>query len=36
MAAEAEYGIRFETCEVITIRTLGCMRELLQQKGIAA
>ena len=36
MAAEAAYGIRFETAEVTTIRTLGCMRELLQQKGIAA
>ena len=34
MAAEAEYGVRFETSEVVTIRTLGCMRELLQQKGI--
>jgi acyl carrier protein len=36
MAAEAEYGVRFETSEVVTIRTLGCMRELLGQKGIAA
>jgi acyl carrier protein len=36
MAAEATYGIRFETAEVTTIRTLGCMRELLQQKGVAA
>ena len=36
MAAEAAYGIRFATAEVVTIRTLGCMRELLQQKGIAA
>jgi acyl carrier protein len=36
MAAEAAYGIRFETAEVITIQTLGCMRALLQQKGIAA
>ena len=36
MAAEATYGVRFETSEVVTIRTLGCMRELLQQKGIAA
>jgi acyl carrier protein len=36
MAAEAAYGIRFATAEVVTIRTLGCMRGLLQQKGIAA
>jgi acyl carrier protein len=36
MAAEAEYGIRFETVEVVTIRTLGCMRGILQQKGVAA
>ena len=36
MAAEATYGVRFETSEVVTIRTLGCMRGLLQQKGIAA
>ena len=36
MAAEAAYGIRFATAEVTTIRTLGCMRELLQQKGVAA
>jgi acyl carrier protein len=35
MAAEAEYGVRFETSEVVTIRTLGRMRELLRQKGIA-
>jgi acyl carrier protein len=36
MAAEVEYGIRFETSEVTTIRTLGCMRGMLQQKGVAA
>jgi acyl carrier protein len=36
MAAEVQYGIRFETTEVTTIRTLGCMRDMLQQKGIAA
>jgi acyl carrier protein len=36
MAAEATYGIRFETSEVTTIRTLGCMRGMLQQKGVAA
>jgi acyl carrier protein len=36
MAAEAEYGIRFETAEVVTIRTLGCMRGILQQKGVMA
>jgi acyl carrier protein len=36
MAAEAAYGIRFETSEVTTIRTLGCMRGMLQQKGVAA
>ena len=36
MAAEAAYGIRFATAEVTTIRTLGCMRELLQRKGVAA
>jgi acyl carrier protein len=36
MAAEVQYGTRFETSEVVTIRTLGCMRELLRQKGIAA
>jgi acyl carrier protein len=36
MAAETQYGVQFETSEVVTIRTLGCMRELLQQKGIAA
>jgi acyl carrier protein len=36
MAAETQYGVRFETAEVVTIRSLGCMRELLQQKGIAA
>ena len=36
MAAEAEYGIRFETAEVTTIRTLGCMRGMLRQKGVAA
>jgi acyl carrier protein len=34
MAAEAQYGVRFETSEVVTIRTLGCMRDLLEQKGI--
>jgi acyl carrier protein len=34
MAAEATYGIRFETSEVSTIRTLGCMRGMLQQKGV--
>jgi acyl carrier protein len=34
MAAEAEYGIRFATAEVTTIRTLGCMRALLQRKGV--
>ena len=36
LAAETQYGVQFETSEVVTIRTLGCMRELLQQKGIAA
>jgi acyl carrier protein len=36
MAAEATYGIRFETSEVTTIRTLGCMRGMLQQKGVTA
>jgi acyl carrier protein len=36
MAAEAAYGIRFETTEVTTIRTLGCMRGMLQQKGVTA
>jgi acyl carrier protein len=36
IAAEAEYGIRFEISEVTTIRTLGCMRDMLQQKGVAA
>jgi acyl carrier protein len=36
MAAEAQYGIRFETAEVVTIRTLGCMRGILQQKGVMA
>ena len=36
MAAEVQYGIRFETSEVTTMRTLGCMRDMLQQKGIAA
>ena len=36
MAAEAQYGVRFETSEVTTIRTLGCMRELLQQRGVMA
>lgn len=36
MAAEATYGVRFETSEVTTIRTLGCMRDMLQQKGVAA
>jgi len=36
MAAEVQYGIRFETSEVTTIRTLGCMRDMLQQKGVAA
>jgi acyl carrier protein len=36
MAAEAQYGVRFETSEVVTIRSLGGMRELLQRKGIAA
>ena len=36
MAVETQYGVQFETSEVVTIRTLGCMRELLQQKGIAA
>ena len=36
MAAEAQYGVQFATSEVVTIRTLGCMRERLQQKGIAA
>jgi acyl carrier protein len=36
MAAETQYGVQFETSEVVTIRTLGCLRELLQQRGIAA
>jgi acyl carrier protein len=36
MAAEAQYRVRFATSEVATIHTLGCMRSLLQQKGIAA
>ena len=36
MAAEAQYGVRFETSEVVTIRSLGGMRELLQRKGITA
>lgn len=36
MAAEVAYGIRFETSEVTTIRTLGCMRGMLQQKGVTA
>jgi acyl carrier protein len=36
LAAEATYGVRFSTAEVATIRTLGCMRELLQHKGVAA
>jgi acyl carrier protein len=36
MAAEAAYGVRFEISEVTTIRTLGCMRGMLQQKGVAA
>jgi len=36
MAAEAAYGVRFEASEVTTIRTLGCMRGMLQQKGVAA
>ena len=36
MAAEAAYGIRFETSEVTTIRTLGCMRDMLQRKGVTA
>ncbi|MGH6914528.1 MAG: hypothetical protein ACREH3_12580 [Geminicoccales bacterium] len=36
MAAEVEYGILFETAEVATIRTLGCMRGMLQQKGVMA
>ncbi len=36
MAAEAAYGVHFETSEVTTIRTLGCMRGMLQQKGVAA
>jgi acyl carrier protein len=35
MAAEVEYGIRFSTAEVATIRTLGCMRGLLTQKGVS-
>ena len=35
MAAEVEYGIRFSTAEVATIRTLGCMRDLLTQKGVS-
>ena len=34
MAAEAEYGIRFETAEVTTIRSLGCMRGILRRKGV--
>jgi acyl carrier protein len=36
MSAEVEYGVSFATSEVTTIRTLGCMRGLLQQKGVAA
>jgi acyl carrier protein len=36
MAAEATYGVRFETAEVTTIRTLGGMRALLRRKGVAA
>ncbi|HSA80026.1 MAG TPA: acyl carrier protein [Geminicoccaceae bacterium] len=36
MSAEAEYGVSFTTSEVTTIRTLGCMRELLLQKGVSA
>jgi acyl carrier protein len=35
MAAEAHYGVRFGSTEVATIRTLGCMRTLLHEKGIA-
>ena len=33
MAAEATYGIRFETSEVTTIRTLGCMRGCCSKKA---
>jgi acyl carrier protein len=36
LAAEATYGIQIATTEVGTLRTLGCMRQLLQRKGIAA
>ena len=36
MTVEAAFGVRFATAEVTTIRTLGCMRQLLQQKGVAA
>ena len=36
MAAESQYGVQFKTSEVVTIRSLGCMRELLQRKGVAA
>lgn len=34
MSAETEYKVSFTASEVTTIRTLGCMRELLQQKGV--
>jgi acyl carrier protein len=36
MAAEAAYGVRFETAEVATIRTFGCMRGILRRKGVTA
>lgn len=36
MSAEAQYGVRFSNAEVTTIRTLGCLRQLLHSKGIVA
>ena len=36
LAAEATYGVQFSTAEVATIRSLGCMRGLLQNKGVGA
>jgi acyl carrier protein len=35
LAAETAYGVQFATTEVATVRSLGCMRALLANKGVA-
>jgi acyl carrier protein len=35
LAAESVYGVQFSTGEVATIRSMGCLRDLLVKKGVA-